>query len=135
MENKTPIRELVIKFLQQRLLMLWWFLLSGIFLSLIAKFGDAIFDRLLSAMGKKWLLSLIMLSLLTLIILLIDAFKNRETKSAQYRLKPVAGKGYSIDPKTGEVACPKCSTPENPVFMSDQGHALYCYACGCAVKK
>jgi hypothetical protein len=51
------------------------------------------------------------------------------------RLKPVPGKGYQIDTLTGDAVCPRCTTDEHAVPMSDQDSAYYCYSCGGAVKK
>lgn len=56
-------------------------------------------------------------------------FRLSRNKSAFDRLIPVKGKGYSIDPKTGDAACPRCTTQGQVVFMKDHGGTLYCYVC------
>jgi hypothetical protein len=51
------------------------------------------------------------------------------------RLKPVKGRGYEIDTLTGEVVCPKCTTNDHAVTMSEQGPHYVCWACNTLLVK
>jgi hypothetical protein len=100
-----------------------------------ARYGDALFDAAQNAFGKRGLLIVASLLLLASIYSVAFALRSRHRKTAIERLRPVKGKGYGIDPITGEAACPRCSTETRLVFMSDQGHAFYCYVCSEGVLK
>src|SRR5436309_5159643 len=103
--------------------------------ALAAAYGDAAFDAAEKALGRRGLVTAAALLIAVTAFSLAHAYRSRRTKTAVERLHPVRGKGYGIDPTTGEAACPRCSTGNHLVFMSDQGHALYCYVCNQGVLK
>lgn len=102
-----------------------WLAASGF----LAKYGDSVFDAATSTLGKKWSLQIAALLLFLSAYCVVLAIRSRKKKTLFERLLPVKGKGYSIDPLTGEAVCPRCTTETRPVYLSDQDHALYCYVC------
>jgi len=93
------------------------------------RYGDVIFDAAENTFGKRGLLIVAFLLLLASTYSVSFALRSRHQKNAIERLRPIKGKGYGIDPITGEAACPRCSTETRLVFMSDQGPNFYCYVC------
>lgn len=112
-----------------------WLLLSSISAALGARYGVAIFDLSVNILGRRLLVSISLVLLVSLFYLLLDVFKLRRRKSVFDRLIPVKGKGYCRDPKTGEAVCPRCTIEKKVVFMSDHSNGLYCYSCGLGVLK
>lgn len=104
-------------------------------IAISGRYGDVLFDAAENALGKRGLLIVALILLLVSVYSVASALRSRHRKTAIERLRPVKGKGYGIDPITGEAACPRCSTETRLVFMSDQGHAFYCYVCNAGVLK
>jgi hypothetical protein len=103
--------------------------------TLLQVYGDSVFDAIHHALGSKLLLQIAALLLLLSVYCVALAIRSRKRKTVFDRLRPVKGKGYSIDPITSEAVCPRCTTETRPVYLSDQGNALYCNVCNDGILK
>ena len=98
-------------------------------------YGDTVLDAAQRTIGTKTLAIMIGILASSWLWLLFELLKNRLRRSPLDRLRPVRGKGYSADPRTGAAACPSCTAEGRLVFMLERGDKLYCYACNKAVLK
>lgn len=94
------------------------------------RFGEAICSSVVAMFGEKLAGGLLLLVLTSWCYLLVRVYELRSKKSVYERLVPVPGKGYSRDPVTGEIACPRCTSEEQILFMRDHGeHTYFCNGC------
>jgi hypothetical protein len=125
------LREALSKHMVAVIVGLLWLSASGI----LAKFGDSFFDSATTLLGKRLLLQLASLLLFSSVYCVVLVIRSRKKKTVFDRLRPVKGKGYSIDPTIGDAVCPRCTTETRPVYLLDKGHALYCYVCSEGILK
>ena len=99
--------------------------------------SPGIYRRLFAALEDKGILALIF-GLLSATIWCWVGWRSEKKKEKPFfeRLIPVPGAGYSRDPKNGEFACPQCASEGRASYLAviNDG-ALYCQACGRAVKR
>lgn len=106
-----------------------WLLSASVFEIIAIQCKPELISLCTTKTGLQIMLALIPLLILSCLYLALMVFRLSRNKSVFDRLVPVKGKGYSIDPKTGEAACPRCTTQGKVVFMKDHGANLYCYVC------
>jgi hypothetical protein len=121
----NQLGEVVSKRLLEWLVSLACLVVAG----LLVRYGDSFFDAATEVLGKQVILQIGSLLLFVSIYCSVLAFRSRTKKTVTERLRPVKGKGYSIDPLNGEAVCPRCTTDAKPVYLSDHGNALLCYVC------
>lgn len=99
--------------------------------------APGIYRWLYAALEDKGILALIFV-LFTAAIWCWMGWRSEKKREKPFfeRLIPVAGSGYSRDPKHREFACPRCASEDRKAYLaqiSDDG--LYCQSCGHGVKR
>jgi hypothetical protein len=98
--------------------------------------SEEIYRRLFSALEEKGILAVLFTLLAACVWLALGWHQEKKNaKPIWDRLTPVRGGGYSRDPVTGEIACPKCVSEGRLGFMKAQRDSYYCYVCSIGVKK
>ena len=112
-----------------------WLSISSLAALLGARYGEEMHCVIATRLGQQLSGAAVCFLLATCAFLLFEVIRLRRKKTVFDRLVPVKGKGYSLDPKTGEAACPRCTSEKQAVFMTDRGTAYYCYVCNQGVLK
>jgi hypothetical protein len=93
--------------------------------------SEELFRRLLAGLGGKGIVALLGILLVATISIFVAWLRARKKEVSFFdRLIPIHGAGYSMDPKNGEFACPKCASQSRRAYLAHHDErAFYCQAC------
>lgn len=136
MENNVLIENDLLSQLRSLIGRWLWLLLPAIGTLSAQLFWKASDDLALSSLEQRLLSGIVAALSLSWLYLLIRVVELKKKQSVFARLVPVPSKGYSRDPVTGEIACPRCTTEAQIVFMRDHGtDTFFCWVCHKGVLK
>ena len=94
--------------------------------------SEELFRRLLAGLGGRGMVALLGILLVSTISISAAWLRARKKEVSFFdRLIPIPGAGYSLDPHTGEFACPKCAAESRRAYLAhNDERTFHCQACG-----
>ncbi len=99
--------------------------------------AESIYQRLHEILGSKGICGLIF-GLFAISAITAVGWRSERKKEKPFfeRLVPVRGSGYSLDPKNGELACPRFSSEYLKSYLAHiDDDTLFCQSCNRGVRR